>query len=165
MKWQEFQNLFETSAGWSAAQFAPGWLARKFSIGENAVSAEVSCFYHAAEFFTKIGRNAVAGMKMFLGRDELSFGLKYYEVGVEILCDPPLVRVASCKLRRTFDHPSHDIRKRESAAAGLGPHHGQRQRETRYSAPGCPKAPFAQVLHLAGTRRMIRRHQIDHSFS
>src|SRR6266700_3259412 len=148
-----------------ALQFAAGLLAGKFSIGENAGSMKVSCFYHAAKFFAEIGRNTVTVMKMLLRHDELGFRLKHHKVGVEMLCDPPLVRVASCKLRRTFGHPSHDIRKRESAAAGLGPHHGQRQRETRYSAPGCSKAPFAQVLHLAGTRRMIRRHQIDHSFS
>src|SRR6266478_37941 len=165
MKWQEFQNLFKASVRRSAPQFAPARRAWKLSISENAVSTKVSCSYHAPEFFTKIGRNVVAVMKMLLCCDELSFRVEYQEIGVEIFCDAPLARVASSKQRRSFRHPPRDIRKGESAAAGLGPHHGQRQREAGNSCPGRPKAPLAQSFHLGWAGRMIRCHQIDHSVS
>src|SRR6266436_3927386 len=113
MKWREFQNLFEVSAGWLAPQFAPERLAGELSIGKNAVSAQVSCFHHAAKFSSKIGRNAVAVMKMLLRRDELGFRLEHHKVGVEILCNTPLARVASGKPPRT-----HPCRYREIGEGG-----------------------------------------------
>src|SRR6266436_6634209 len=103
--------------------------------------------------------------KMLLCSNELSFRLKHHEVGIEAFGNAALARLATGEPRRTFRHPSRDIRQSESAAAGLSPHHRQRQRKAEDPSPGPAKVPVAEPLHLRRTWRMIRRHQINDSFS
>src|SRR5260370_5431420 len=104
-------------------------------------------------------------MKMLLRRDKLGFGLKHDEVGIKILGDAALARVASGEPRRTLRHPPRDVCQCKSAVTSLGPHHRERQRETRNPAPGRSKAPLARSLHFGRTGIMIRRHQDTDSFS
>src|SRR6266446_8384819 len=96
-------------------------------------------------------------------RNELRFGIKYHEVGIEILRDAALARFTSSNTRRSLCHPPRDIRKGESSSRSLRPHNRQRQRETRNPSPRRSKVALAQSLHLRRTGRVIRRHQINHS--
>src|ERR1700676_3128367 len=105
----------------------------------------------------------MAIVKMVFTRDEFCFRVEDHEVSVETFGKAAFSRCTSGEPRRTCGHPPGDIRKRESADAGLGPHHRERQREAGNSTPRRLEIPLAQSLHLGRARRMVRRHKIDYS--
>src|SRR5580693_10204810 len=101
--------------------------------------------------------------KIFFCNDEFSFRFEDHEIGVVVFGNAAFAWVATGETRRALRHPARDIRECESAGAGFGPHHRQRQREACDSSPCRSKASFDETLHLRRTRRMIRGDQVNDS--
>src|SRR6266571_2916024 len=100
-----------------------------------------------------------------LRHDEFGLRLKHNEVRIVTLRNATLMRFIPRQPRRAFGHPSCDVQQGEASAASLGPHHRQRQRKAGNPAPSRSKASLVEPLMWTEARRMIRRHQINDSFS
>src|SRR6266436_1749450 len=103
--------------------------------------------------------------QMMLRHDEFGLGLKHHEVRIVTFSNATLMRFTPRQPRRAFGHPSCDVQQGETSTASLGPHQRQRQRKAGNPAPSCSKASLVEPFHFWRAWRMIRRHQINDSFS